>query len=175
MAAFLFVLAAEQRHVETSTMDQQRDIGVRLLELAVSIAGSLGLVLYDVEFRRGGQKSKLLVFIDREDGGVSLEDCEQFSRQISRELDVLDLIHVAYDLEVSSPGLDRHLRTTEHWNRAIGGKVRVKFRDREGKARTVVASLLELHGEQIRLRGDDGTELSIEQSAVQSARAHVDW
>jgi ribosome maturation factor RimP len=156
-------------------MDQRRDIGVLLSELAVSIANSLGLVFYDVEFRRSGQKAKLRVFIDHEDRCVSLEDCEQFSRQISRELDVLDLIHVAYDLEVSSPGLDRHLRTTEHWKRAIGGKVRVKYRDREGNARAVIASVLELHGEQIRLRGEDGTDLGIELSAVQSARAHVDW
>lgn len=156
-------------------MDQERDIGLRLSELALSIASSLGLLLYDVELRRSGRRCKLLVFIDRECDRVSLEDCERFSRQISRELDVLDWIHVAYDLEVSSPGLDRHLRTIDHWNRAIGERVKVKFRDGEGKARTVLASVLELKGEQIRLRIEGGAELSIELSAVQSARAHVDW
>lgn len=61
-----------------------------------------------------------------EDNGVSLDDCTHFSRICSAALDVEDPLDGAYDLEVSSPGLDRPLRKPEHFSRYAGEKVRVK-------------------------------------------------
>ena len=66
----------------------------------------MGYILWGIEFKHVGRKSFLTVYIDK-DGGVSIEDCSDVSRQISSVLDVEDLISYAYDLEVSSPGLDR--------------------------------------------------------------------
>jgi ribosome maturation factor RimP len=72
-----------------------------------------------------GGRQTLRLFIDKA-GGVSLDDCSGVSRAVSAALDVEDFIDGAYDLEVSSPGLDRPLRTPEHFEKFKGSKVRVK-------------------------------------------------
>src|SRR5689334_14323410 len=72
-----------------------------------------------------GGRQTLRVFIDKP-SGVSLDDCTRISRAVSAALDVEDPIEGAYDLEVSSPGLDRPLRTPEHFRKFAGSKVRIR-------------------------------------------------
>jgi ribosome maturation factor RimP len=84
-----------------------------------------GYELVDVEWVRGGGRWTLRVFIDRP-GGVNVDDCQLVSRTIDPILDVEDFIEPAYDLEVSSPGLDRPLRTPEHFERYRGQRVHVR-------------------------------------------------
>jgi ribosome maturation factor RimP len=84
-----------------------------------------GFELVDVEWVRGGGRFTLRVFIDKP-GGVNIDDCQLVSRTIEPILDVEDFIEPAYDLEVSSPGLDRPLRTAEHFARYAGQRVHVK-------------------------------------------------
>ena len=87
-----------------------------------------GLSLYDCEFRKEGQDYYLRVFIDREDGEyISTDDCEKVSRYLSDKLDEQDPIEQNYYLEVSSPGLDRELKTDEHFARYIGSLVDVRL------------------------------------------------
>jgi ribosome maturation factor RimP len=81
--------------------------------------------LVDVEFGGGGGRQILRLFIDKP-GGVSLDDCSSVSRAVSAALDVEDPLDGSYDLEVSSPGLDRPLRTPEHFAKYAGSQVRVK-------------------------------------------------
>jgi ribosome maturation factor RimP len=98
-------------------------------ERARSVLGPVlardGYELVDVEWLRGGGRWTLRVFIDRP-GGVNVDDCQLVSRTIDPILDVEDFIEPAYDLEVSSPGLDRPLRTKEHFERYEGQRVHVK-------------------------------------------------
>jgi ribosome maturation factor RimP len=100
-----------------------------VVERARSVLGPVlardGYELVDVEWVRGGGRWTLRVFIDRP-GGVNLDDCQLVSRTIDPILDVEDFIEPAYDLEVSSPGLDRPLRTGEHFQRYKGQRVHVK-------------------------------------------------
>jgi ribosome maturation factor RimP len=84
-----------------------------------------GFELVDVEWLREGQAWVLRVYVDRP-GGVTIEHCQELSRTIEPILDVEDFIEPAYDLEVSSPGLDRPLRTPEHFARWAGQRVHVK-------------------------------------------------
>ncbi len=84
-----------------------------------------GYELVEVEWIRGGGRFTLRVFIDKA-GGVNIDDCQLVSRTIEPILDVEDFIEPAYDLEVSSPGLDRPLRTPEHFSRYSGQRVQVK-------------------------------------------------
>jgi ribosome maturation factor RimP len=84
-----------------------------------------GYELVEVEWVRGGGRLTLRVFIDKP-GGVNVDDCQLVSRTIEPILDVEDFIEPAYDLEVSSPGLDRPLRTPEHFSRYAGQRVQVK-------------------------------------------------
>ncbi|MBP7146174.1 MAG: ribosome maturation factor RimP [Acidobacteria bacterium] len=150
--------------------DVERDVS----ELSGRVAASLGLEVYDVVFHRSGSRWKLQVFVDRA-GGVTLADCEAFSRQISRELDVLDPIPHAYELEVSSPGMERALRLPAHWQRAVGQKVQVRRRDETGAVRSIVATVADAGPEAVTLKDGAGIEHSVPFASILSARIHVDW
>jgi ribosome maturation factor RimP len=82
----------------------------------------------ELEFKREPGGWVVRVYIDRTDGTlVSIEDCERVSRELSPVLDVADVIPQAYSLEVSSPGLDRPLRTPEHFRRFVGERAKIKL------------------------------------------------
>ena len=99
----------------------------RLREAAGRVAGSHGLEVFDVQFRRGSPGWVLRVILDRPGGAddvVTIEDCQRVSHDLSALLDVeeeqLDLPDVKYVLEVSSPGLDRPLRGEADFRRFAG-------------------------------------------------------
>ena len=106
-------------------MGRKEEIVEKVRKIAAPLAAGEGLELVDVELGGAGGRTTLRLYIDR-DGGVSLDDCSSVSRALSAALDVEDPIQGAYDLEVSSPGLDRPLRTPEHFRKYAGEKVRVK-------------------------------------------------
>ncbi len=104
---------------------RKEEILEKVRGIAAPLAAQEGLELVDVEIGGAGGRQALRLFIDWP-GGVSLDDCTAVSRAVSAALDVEDPIQGAYDLEVSSPGLDRPLRTPEHFQKFAGEKVRVK-------------------------------------------------
>ena len=142
--------------------------------LARQVVESAGLELYDVVFRRSGPQSKLQIFISRPHGSVGLDDCERVSRQLSRELDVVDPIAQPYDLEVSSPGIERPLRQHWHWERAVGESVSVRWRGEDGRSSSLVAVLDGVCATHATLRADHGV-VEIPLDRVLAARIHVDW
>lgn len=157
-------------------MSKSDRLGEELRRIATEIAASCGVDLYDVVLRRSGPRWKLQIFLTKSGGNVSLEDCERVSRQLSRELDVSDPIPSAYDLEVSSPGIERHLREPAHWSSACGSNVRVRWRDEQGRSRSVLGRLESLEGDVIRLTEQGGSgDTLIPLDSVLSARVHVDW
>ena len=101
-----------------------RDELTKLLEPAIE---GLGYELSDLEANIGGQNGLLRLFIDK-DGGINLDDCEKVSLAVSALLDVEDPVPGQYNLEVSSPGLDRKLTKVEHFQRFEGETVKVQMR-----------------------------------------------
>jgi ribosome maturation factor RimP len=96
--------------------------------IADRVAKSLGLEIWDLEFRGAGGKARLLrIFIDGPEG-VTLEHCENVSREVSTILDIEDPIKGAYTLEVSSPGLDRKLVKPADFSRFAGSRVKLMTR-----------------------------------------------
>ncbi len=107
----------------------------KLLALVEPLLGNLGYELVELEFGGGRGSGTLRVYIDRAEG-VGIEDCERVSREISALLDVHDPIPTAYRLEVSTPGLDRVLRTPAHFARFAGARVEVELiAPRDGRRR----------------------------------------
>lgn len=99
----------------------------KLREMAQKIAHREGCELYDLEFIGKGTNRILRVFINKQGTRVGIDDCSRVSHGLNLLLDVEDLIPGgSYHLEVSSPGLERPLRTPEHFKSAIGEKVKVK-------------------------------------------------
>ena len=87
----------------------------------------LGYELWNLELKVGGKHGVLRLFIDKADG-VGLDDCEKVSLAVSALLDVEDPLPGHYDLEVSSPGLDRKLTKVEHFQRFTGEILKVQMR-----------------------------------------------
>ena len=95
----------------------------QLESLAKRVADEQGVEVFDIELLGKG-KLLLRVAIDKE-GGVTLDDCERFSKSLGAILDVEDVMHRAYTLEVSSPGLDRPLRSLREFERNKGKLARI--------------------------------------------------
>lgn len=102
----------------------------RLLAMLEPVVEGLGYELVELEFKAGA--GVLRIFIDRlepraEVEGVTLDDCERVSHQVSAVLDVEDPIPGAYNLEISSPGLERPLRKPAHYERFLGERAKVEL------------------------------------------------
>ncbi|MFO1504470.1 MAG: ribosome maturation factor RimP [Steroidobacteraceae bacterium] len=155
----------------------------KLLALAEPLVQSLGYELVDVEYAATRSEATLRVYIDWPDGkisdkarlagddgtrafdGIGVEDCEAVSRELSALLDVEDPIAVPYQLEVSSPGADRILRTPAHYRRFVGERALVELvAPRDGRRRYT--------GTLVRT-DDEGFEMNVDGSAVNVRYAEV--
>ena len=96
-----------------------------LWELLEPVVTGLGYELIEIEFNSHPKNQILRLYIDKE-GGVLIEDCSSVSRQVSAVIDVEDPISGFFNLEVSSPGLDRPLRKVEDYIRFQGENVKIK-------------------------------------------------
>jgi len=139
----------------------------QIQEITGRIVASEGLELVDIEFKPGRYRGLLRVFIDKE-GGVTLNDCENVSRQLATVLDVDDVIKSAYVLEVSSPGLDRPLRTDRDYHRAIGRRIKVTFADDQGNGLEFSGKLLELNDWEVVLE-ENGKSRKIPRNSIRRA------
>ena len=107
-------------------MPREGAVVEQVAEVAARVAGTHGLEIFDVQFRREASGMVLRVRLDRPgpaasaDECVSVDDCARVSRDLSAVLDVEELIPTAYTLEVSSPGLDRPLRHADDYRRFAG-------------------------------------------------------
>jgi len=103
-------------------------VAERVWAVAEPLVTHEGLEIVDVEFRRESRGMVLRLYLDRCGGvgGVSLDDLTRVSRQLGDVLDVHDAIPGSYNLEVSSPGINRRLRRPDHFERYLGKKVRVR-------------------------------------------------
>ena len=104
----------------------KKSVSQLVSDLLKSFLDENGYELYDVAFVKEGPDRFLRVFIDKQDG-VSLDDCEAVSKFLSAELDKKDPIMENYYLEVSSPGVERELKTDAHFERYNGEKVEIKL------------------------------------------------
>ena len=106
-----------------------------LVILIEPVVRAMDLQLWGIEWVRGHRARTLRIYIDS-DSGVTVNDCEKISRQVSALLDVEEPVSGEYTLEVSSPGLDRPLYTLDQYRRFIGEKLDVRLRHSyEGKRR----------------------------------------
>ncbi len=144
----------------------------RVRSFAEEIANREGCLLYDLEFHDGPGRV-LRVYIDKDQGGVSLEDCVNVSRGLNLRLDVEDVIAGGrYELEVSSPGLERKLTQPWHFAKSVGSTVNISYMDDGGQARSAIAKLMEVDGTQLRLENEKGP-LLVELMRVKKARTKL--
>ena len=123
--------------------------------------------LWGVELLQQGRYSLLRVYIEREEG-VTIEDCEKVSRQVSALLDVEDPIAGEYTLEVSSPGVDRPLFSVEQYAKYVGSEVNLKLRRAVDGRRKFKGQIIKVSGDIVGLLVE-GTEYDLEYSDIEKA------
>jgi ribosome maturation factor RimP len=125
-----------------------------LLGLLEPTVTSLGFELADLELHLGRGHGLLRIFIDS-DKGITVDDCEAVSRQVSSVLDVADPIGGRYSLEVSSPGLDRRLVKPAHFDRFAGSEVQLRLRRLIDGRRRLQGRLISRQGDTIEIDSGD--------------------
>ena len=137
------------------------------LLLAPTVA-AMGVRVWGIEYLGQGKHSVLRIYIDR-DEGVTIEDCEHVSKQVSELLDVEGTLTSSYTLEVSSPGMDRLLFKPEQYAESIGETVDVRLNYPFEGRRRLVGALTGLENDEVVVRVED-SEYLIPLSNVQRAR-----
>lgn len=142
----------------------------RVRQLVAPLVADQALELYDLELAGG----VLRLLVDR-DGGVDIDAIAQLSRAVSRALDEHDPIAGHYTLEVSTPGLERPLRTTDHFSRAIGTTVKVKTRPGSEGDRRLDGTIVDADDRAVTIRLDDGTDRVLAYDDIERARTVFEW
>jgi ribosome maturation factor RimP len=141
----------------------------RVREFAESLLPSLGLELFDVQFRREGHGWVLRLIIDKPEG-VSLDDCSRVSRETGDFLDVEDLIEQQYHLEVSSPGLERPLRSIAECRTHLGKKARFKLHKAIDSERVVVGRIERVEDHLVTVVTEQQKTYELDWSLINKAR-----
>jgi ribosome maturation factor RimP len=133
-----------------------------------------GMSLVDLQWSRRGRRWVLALFIDKA-GGVTLDDCAHISRQVGERIEVDNLIEHAYTLEVSSPGLDRPLRTLSDYERFQEHLVRITTTiPIQGRA-TIVGRLKGIAGQTILVEAKGAGMVPIPFTQIKHARLEVEF
>jgi len=140
--------------------------------LAAPVACDLALELLEVEFHREHGRWVLRLYIDKE-GGVNLSDCQKMSRELGFLLDVKDTIDVSYNLEVSSPGLNRPLTREKDYKRYVGEMVRVKVIEAIDGRVNFSGRLKGIKDGRVIVTGSEECEWQIEMANIKKARLDV--
>lgn len=131
-------------------MDRQSQVR----ELVLPAVTAMGCELWGIEHMTQSNYATLRVFIEKE-GGVSVEDCEGVSRQISAVMDVEDPIQSAYTLEVSSPGMDRLLFEKEQYESYTGHQLKIRLRANFDGRRNFSGVLVAVENDEAIVQVDD--------------------
>ena len=140
----------------------------RIATLAEQTAAVMGMEIVLIEIKGGGNRSIVRVFIDQPEG-ISLNDCERFSRRFSVLLDVEDWIPFRYVLEVSSPGLDRPLTKETDFQRFAGKNARIRTRLPIEGQRSFKGKILRAGEGRVVMELDQGKQVEISAAEIEKA------
>ena len=157
------------------------DIAEQVRQVAVRVASTHGLEIFDVEFRREASGMVLRVRLDRPgpsmtaEESVSVDDCARVSRDLSAVLDVDDVVPIAYTLEVSSPGLDRPLRHAADYQRFTGRRAKLVVREAVDGQKFFKGILDGVEGNEALITVDGGRRHRVPMGLITRANLEVEF
>ncbi|MCL5405430.1 MAG: ribosome maturation factor RimP [Deltaproteobacteria bacterium] len=140
----------------------------RIWNLVEPVIAARDMEVLDIEYRRESLGWVLRIFLDSQ-RGIRVEDCAEISRVVGEMLDSADLIPIAYNLEVSSPGIDRPLRKLEHFQKHIGDIIEVRTISPVQNRRNFRGALKEVSPEGLTVQCDS-QDYSIGMPLIERAR-----
>lgn len=139
------------------------------------IIEDLGYKLYDVQYAKEGKDYFLRIFIEKENGEIDLDDCENVNNAITDILDEEDYIKEQYFLEVSSTGVEKMIRKEKHLEENIGEYITIKlFKPLDGE-KEFIGKLLEFNNETLTVELDDNIIIDIERKNISLIKKFYDW
>ena len=148
----------------------KKNIAGTVTELVSPVAEEMGIILWDVEFVKEGSKRILRITIDSEDG-IDINLCEKFHRTIDPMLDEADPIEESYYLEVTSPGIEREIKTDAHIEMCQGEKVEIKLYAPKNGAKSFEGTLMGLDGEGRVVIESNGAQVVLDRNEI--AKMHT--
>lgn len=143
-----------------------------VIELITPICEEHSCFLYDAEFQKEGKTQTLRIYVDK-DGGINIDECEAVSRLISKKLDEEDMIATAYQLEVSSPGVERKLTKEWHYEKVMGKQIEISlYAPLDGK-KTLTGILETFNTDEITIL-ENGNPISLPRDKIASAKLFFD-
>ena len=149
-------------------------IAQKVYDLALPLAQSQNVELWDVEYVKEGGQWFLRIYIDK-DGGVGIDDCERFSRAFDPLLDAEDPIPGSYVFEVSSPGLGRPLKKDKHLQKSIGEEVEIRTFRAINHEKQFTGILKRFDADNIVIEDEDETELTFARTDIALIRLAFDF
>ena len=144
-------------------------------DLAQAVTRRRSLRLWDVEMAGQPGRAIVRVLVDA-DGGIDLDTVASVSEEISRGLDLRDPIGGRYTLEVSSPGLERSLRSPEHFRACVGQRVTLKAKEKlRGESNRVDGMISAADDDEVRIALSDEDEIAVPYADIRSARTVFEW
>lgn len=137
------------------------------------ITRAMGLETVDVQVAGEAHHTVLRVLVDRPEGGITVEECAKVNEALGRQLDLYDFFPHSYTLEVSSPGLDRPLRTDAEFRRFAGRRAEILTGEPVGGQRRFRGMLLGVVGEEVMVQ-IDRRQVAIPKAQIQQARLVVE-
>ncbi len=145
----------------------------KIEELVTKPINNLGYRVYDVMYVKEGKDNYLRIFIDN-DKGISLDDCEKVNNEITDMLDEVDYIKDQYFLEISSPGVERHIRKDKHLEKSLGKEVDVKLFKSVDKQKELTGTLKEFNENTLTITVEN-QDIIIERSNISSMKRAFKW
>ncbi|WP_446899512.1 ribosome maturation factor RimP [Clostridium sp. LBM24168] len=145
-----------------------------LHDLIDPLVESLGYELYYLELVKEKNENYLRIYIDKQNGGISLDDCEKVSRPVSNLLDEKDPINFSYYLEVSSPGIERRLYTDEHLKKYIGSMVKVNIKGLFNGKKKYEGEFLDFNSDELKLKYEL-KDIAIPRNKISDVRLKVNF
>ncbi len=167
--ARFFLCPFQREGQKTGQGDMSEYVVEKVQEFVESLLHSMDLELVEIQYRQESTGWVLRLFVDGP-GGIGIDQCAQVSRELNTFLEVEDLIQHAYNLEVSSPGLERPLYSSADFRRYIGKKARVKLRHPVDGKKVFIGFIGDSDEREVELLAEDGTRNRFLKENIRKAR-----
>ena len=134
----------------------------------------LGYQLYDVQYAKEAKDYFLRIFIEKENGAISLEDCEKVNNEIEEKLDTADYIKEQYFLEVSSTGVEKQIRKERHLQENINEMIDVKLFKQVNNEKEFIGTLKSFDDNTISIQIEDEI-INLERKNISLIKKYYDW
>ncbi len=157
-------------------MAQKKNTAEKVRELVEPAINELGYTVWDVDYSKIGTERHLEITIDSEKG-IDISDCEKVHRIIEVIIDEADPIEEMYYLDVSSPGLERVIRTKEHFEKCVGETVELKLFAAVNGKKSIIAHLTayEPESDTVTVTEKNGNVVTLERKQISKANVYFEF